>query len=245
MSGVLLPVLIASLLGSLHCAGMCGPFLSVATRKGGPSGSRLGTPLAYHLGRLTTYAILGAIAGGLGQLLDLAGALAGLARASALVAGVMMVTWGVRGLVPRPALLSIGTAPKSSGGWLSKVLLLLQGQRPLRRGFVLGLATTLIPCGWLHAFVVTAAATGGVVSGLLVMGAFWLGTVPMLCGVSWGLERLSARLGSRVRALSACLVACAGVALIVLRLGAPDLVTPDGNAGPGQASAADCPLHRK
>lgn len=241
MSSVLFPVLIASLVGSLHCAGMCGPFLSVAAR--GSSGSRVSTQLAYHLGRLTTYATLGAMAGGLGQLLDLAGALAGLARASALVAGVMMIGWGIRGLVPRPALLTLGTAPKRA--WLSKALALVNGQRPVPRGFVLGLATTLIPCGWLHAFVVTAAGTGSVSSGLLVMSAFWVGTVPMLCGVSFGLEKLSARFGSRVRTFSACLVACAGVALIALRLGAPGLISVGAQGGQGDASAAECPLHRK
>jgi sulfite exporter TauE/SafE len=43
--------------------------------------------------------------------------------------------------------------------------------------------TPLLPCGWLYAFVLTAAGTGGVLSGLSVMTAFWLGTVPALLGM--------------------------------------------------------------
>src|SRR5262245_24023251 len=66
--------------GFAHCAGMCGPFVlaQAAARAGrdeayGTLQRLAGAALApYHLGRATTYAALGALAGGL------AGAVAGL-----------------------------------------------------------------------------------------------------------------------------------------------------------------------
>ena len=43
--------------------------------------------------------------------------------------------------------------------------------------------TGLLPCGWLWAFVVSAAGTASPVAGALVMAVFWLGTVPAMTGV--------------------------------------------------------------
>ena len=49
---------------------------------------------AYHLGRLATYCILGAIAGSVGAAVDHTGQLAGLQRAAASLAGALMVVFG-------------------------------------------------------------------------------------------------------------------------------------------------------
>ena len=54
-------IFIASLLGSLHCIGMCGAFTAITA--GGPKPVQL--TIAYHLGRLITYMTLGAVAGSL------------------------------------------------------------------------------------------------------------------------------------------------------------------------------------
>jgi len=54
------------LLGSVHCAGMCGGFVIALTHA---PGSGLSAPAAhswYYTGKTTTYMLLGALAGGLG-----------------------------------------------------------------------------------------------------------------------------------------------------------------------------------
>ena len=66
MTAILAAVLAASLVGSLHCAGMCGPFLAFVvgagpSAAGGPSALRL--QVAYHAARGLGYALLGAAAG--------------------------------------------------------------------------------------------------------------------------------------------------------------------------------------
>ncbi len=53
------------------------------------------------------------------------------------------------------------------------------------RGLLLGLATALLPCGWLYSFVLVAAATGHPVWGMCSMAVFWLGTVPALTVGQW------------------------------------------------------------
>ncbi|AMV31813.1 hypothetical protein VN12_06810 [Pirellula sp. SH-Sr6A] len=61
--------MIASLLGSLHCVGMCGPFVLLATAEPARRSPSQVVPsprlrlAAYHFGRLTTYGGMGLVAG--------------------------------------------------------------------------------------------------------------------------------------------------------------------------------------
>ena len=97
MIALVTTIFLASLVGSLHCAGMCGAFALFAIGAGDP---RVHTPRtllmgAYHAGRLLTYVALGAAAGALGSVVDLTGNLVGLQRTAAIAAGAMMVGFGV------------------------------------------------------------------------------------------------------------------------------------------------------
>ena len=91
-----------------HCVGMCSPFvLFVSRRYAPPGGGRSGAFAAqswYTAGRVVTYAVLGAAAGALGGVVELAGGLLGLQRAASLVAGGVLVIWALvalSDLVPR------------------------------------------------------------------------------------------------------------------------------------------------
>ena len=57
-----------------------------------------------------------------------------------------------------------------------------QSNHPATAGLI-GLGSTLLPCGYLYAFVFTAAATGHPGKAALAMAAFWLGTLPALLGL--------------------------------------------------------------
>ncbi len=64
-------VFIASLFGSLHCVGMCGPLAMLASSSVHPLHRRqrsvyLPAVVAYHLSRVISYALIGAVAGLLG-----------------------------------------------------------------------------------------------------------------------------------------------------------------------------------
>ena len=60
------------LLGSLHCAAMCGPLMLAIPGADG-QGRFITDRILYQLGRITTYAALGVIAGLAGKSLLLAG----------------------------------------------------------------------------------------------------------------------------------------------------------------------------
>ena len=87
-------IFLASLLGSMHCVGMCGPLALWATG-GGRSRTSV---VAYHLGRLTTYLSAGLAAGVLGTALTIGGNAAGLQSLAATLAGGLLVE-GLPGVV--------------------------------------------------------------------------------------------------------------------------------------------------
>ncbi|MFQ5612700.1 MAG: sulfite exporter TauE/SafE family protein, partial [Anaerolineae bacterium] len=66
----MLVAFVLGLMGSLgHCLGMCSGMVLLLSRQGVASGWRL---LPVHLGRITTYGLLGLVAGGLGRTVLLA-----------------------------------------------------------------------------------------------------------------------------------------------------------------------------
>lgn len=171
----------AALLGSGHCATMCGPLVFA---------SRLQTHasrVTYHLARLLVYAAFGALAGGMGAsllsdpLTEVTGALATLLAAS--VALTLLIRPMLQWVSPR--LLRNVTQPRPT--------------RPgeAARAASLGLATAFLPCGWLHLFVGVSAASGSAARGAILLFVFGLGTVPSLGLTSELLTRMNHRVGRR------------------------------------------------
>jgi sulfite exporter TauE/SafE len=86
------------------------------------------------------------------------------------------------------------------------------------RAAATGLLTTLLPCGWLYAFGVTAAGTGSASGGMTVMLAFWAGNLPMLVAVGVGAQRLAGPLARRLPVASAVFLVALGLATIAGKL---------------------------
>jgi hypothetical protein len=215
-------VLLASLLGSVHCAAMCGAFVCFYAADGSTGVSpRAGAAshVAYNLGRLISYLTLGAVAGALGAALDRAGVLAGVAPLAAIVAGALMVAWGIHaGLA---ALGARAPGPRIPDGWrhaMGSILQRVRERPPTVRAAVTGLVTTLLPCGWLYAFTVTAAGTGSPVNSAAVMFFFWLGTLPMMVTVGLGARRVFGPLRQRLPIVTAGLLVALGLFSIASHL---------------------------
>ena len=220
---LLATVFMASLAGSLHCAGMCGGF--VAFYSGGARGRGM-AHLAYSLGRLATYVMLGALFGALGAAVDQAGSWAGVQRTAAILAGVLMVVWGGYALLQAlDVRLPRFPVPAGVARFTSKAMGSLRDKPPVLRAGLLGLLSTLLPCGWLYAFATLAGGTGSPWLGALVMAAFWAGTVPILLGFGLVLQRLSAPLRQRLPVVTASLLIVIGLLWLAGR------VTGTGHAG--------------
>ena len=225
-------VLLASLAGSVHCAGMCGPFVCVYA---GLGTSQVGKVVhaAYHGGRLVSYLVLGAVAGALGAGADRLGGLVGVSRAAALLAGGLMVLWGTSTiLTARGVVLPWRRAQRRLRAPLGAILLRLRAHPPMLRAGATGLLTTLLPCGWLYAFVAVAAGSGSSIAGATTMAVFWLGTVPALTALGAITQRLAGRYGHRLPVAMASVVVLLGVLTIAGRIGfMPWLSLPLAHAG--------------
>lgn len=173
-----------------HCVGMCSPFVLfvsrryVATESG--RAAALAAQLWYAGGRLTTYALLGAAAGALGGVVELAGSLLGLQRAAEVVAGALLVLWALVALSELAPRLARG------GALLSRVVSRLAGKVP-GHPYLLGLLLGLLPCGLLYSAVIAAVGRGGALQGALALALFGVGTVPALLGLSLADELLARR----------------------------------------------------
>ena len=229
MIALLGTVLAASLLGSLHCAGMCGGLVAFYAGTPGQGGRVPMLPhLAYSAGRLLAYTALGGAAGALGGMFDVTGgALLGVQRAAAVAAGTLMLVWGVVNLlsaigvrVPR-----LGV-PVTLHRIVRRGIALVADAPMVARAGATGVLTGSLPCGWLYAFVVAAAGTGGALAGAGLMTVFWAGTVPVMLGLGVGIQTIA-------RPLSRHIPAACAVGMIVIGLLALD----------GRIRAADLPGH--
>jgi sulfite exporter TauE/SafE len=207
---------ILGLFGSLHCAGMCGP-LALALPQTGSNGARfiLGR-MAYNLGRLVTYCLLGFLSGIAGRVL----LLAGVQRWMSIGLGVVLLA----GLLSSRRLAVVGPVVTVLNVVKSRMSCLLRRRSLLALG-ILGLLNGLLPCGLVYVGCANAAVAGTALGGMASMAVFGLGTIPMMLSIS-----LSGRLvptSLRLRLAKAVPLAVFGLAtLLILRgmsLGIPYL----------------------
>ncbi len=196
-----------------HCIGMCGPLVGALglSAAGTTALAVLRPQLAYHAGRVTTYALIGGAMGLTGSFVNVAGRLAGVQDVAAVIAGGLMVAMG------------IGAAGASSlaraveGRVAARVLGAVRGLSDGGgRSYPLGLVLGFLPCGLSYSAFAGAAATGGPVSGLLFALAFGVGTLPALLLAGLAASLLSTRARGILYRLGGVLVALLGV-LFVLR----------------------------
>lgn len=199
LGAALVGPLLAGLVGSPHCVGMCGGF-AVAAFGGGPSRG-----LAWTAGRLSTYAVLGVIAGAVGHALPGPGWVG-----TAVAAGFLV--W----FAAKLAGVDAARAPAIPG--LARAAKALVGRTDLPSRLLFGGLTGLLPCGLVYAALSFPVASGSPLVGALTMVAFGLGTVPALTVAAAGLRRLTARSLTARRVLAA--------AVLVLGLGSLALRAP-------------------
>lgn len=215
-------VLVAGLLASLHCVGMCGPIVlaySMAGGGSGPSATRtLGMHAAYNVGRVLSYSLLGALAGMVGMAFQ---SIQTIGEYVSVVGGALMIVAGAAllGILPLPSAFATGAAGtrvgKSFGGFLRS--------SGLGSKLALGILTPLLPCGVLYAMVLRAAATRHAGWGALVMAVFAVGMAPALMLMGGVSSMISARVRRGAERLAAVTVILMGVILVLRGLRVPYL----------------------
>jgi sulfite exporter TauE/SafE len=196
---------------------MCGPLALLVPVTGPTTSQRITSRLTYNLGRLFTYAILGALFGTFGKTL----ALIGLQRWLSIIAGtIILIALAFSIFDFRFRKFSIFYFPFSIKAKFSNLL----RKRTLISIASLGALNGLLPCGLVYIAATAAAATANPINGAVYMLIFGAGTIPMLLAIAFGGTSLNLN-PIKVRRLIPTVAAVAGVLLIVrgLALGIPYL----------------------
>lgn len=189
---------VAGLIGSIHCIGMCGSF---AVACGGTARESV----FWHAGRISTYVVLGALAGAFG------GSIPGPGWVAGVVSTVLIVYFAavLAGIVAEPRIRIPGVQRAASR---------LVSRPDAGARYLFGLVNGLLPCGLVYATLSVPVALGEPAAGAAAMLLFGLGTVPALATVTFGLRKIAFK-DLRVRRLLAFGVLIAGLWSIGARQG--------------------------
>jgi sulfite exporter TauE/SafE len=199
VTSLLMAAAVAGALGSLHCAGMCGPLVLAGAARGGQvRASLLGE---YLLGRLASYALVGAVMGQLGQH---ALCLLPVAAVQWVAVGALTVFCLGRAAQLLKLLPSGPGVPgplRDAAAWLISLI--------PRRGLGLGLATGILPCGMLVPMWIASAGTGSPMLGAAVMAVFGAASAPGLLApaLAAAVRRRPFMLSPRIQAVAWALLA--------------------------------------
>jgi len=222
-----------------HCMGMCGPLITAYAFHNSPSplpppvkgggaieisphfrfrehlfAMDLVPHIFYNTGRITTYMFIGAIMGLTGSFVNIAGEMTGFQNAVALIAGLIMIFMGIS-----ISGITGGTA------WLERRnSLILRAGKNLLHGetswlyYPLGALFGFLPCGLSYTVFMAAAGTGDMLSGMLTMFFFGIGTLPALLLFGFVAGYLGHKLRGLLYRLSGTIIIAMGVYFIVRSL---------------------------
>jgi len=207
------------LLGSLHCAGMCGPLALAIPAAGNTKAAFVLDRLAYNFGRIFTYGLLGAIFGLIGKSF----AVIGFQRWISLGVGILLLSaflFSTRFM--------LNTKIANTVGLLKSAFAKLLHHRKFSSTALLGVLNGFLPCGLVYAACAGATVSSGFAPGIVYMIVFGLGTIPMMLAIGLAGKKLQLALRFKFQRLIPMTLVLMSVLLILrgLELGIPYL-SPD------------------
>jgi len=202
----LIAALVAGVLGGIHCLAMCGGFVAVlsgSSPRGAssaplrPAAALAWRQLPHNIGRIATYTLLGAIAGGVGSAALGAAHWLPMQRALYVVANIFLLAVGVA-IAGRTA--EIAWLARAGGTLFARftpAIRPLLARDTVTARVLLGMIWGLVPCGLIYAMLPIALFAGSAAAGGAVMLAFGLGTLPNLLAAGFVAARVRPWLASR------------------------------------------------
>lgn len=203
---------LVGLLGGGHCVGMCGGIVGAVSMTLPNSQPKFPFLIGYNLGRISSYALAGVIAGAVGASSFFLDHILPIEKLLYALASIMLVLLGLY----LAGIWRVLTKLEHMGAKLwqriqpySQKLLPVQS---LPQSFLLGSLWGWLPCGLVYSVLVAAIATASPFEGGLLMLAFGLGTLPTLLAMGMTAVRLKAFLQNLwFRRLSGLIIAGFGV----------------------------------
>lgn len=165
---------IIGLLGSFHCAGMCGPIALALPIKNISLFTKLSSSFLYNTGRIITYGILGLVFGLLGRGLYLGG----LQQWTSIAAGSIMILSVIFPLFVKK--IDLTSRVSKTLSVVKKGLSSFLKVRSYTSIFIIGLLNGILPCGLVYIALAGAIVSSHPLNGIIFMIFFGLGTLPMM-----------------------------------------------------------------
>lgn len=211
--------LIMGLSGSAHCFGMCGGLASAL-------GMRLKTSenampaiahaTLYQVGRISGYALMGALCGGFGQALQSILNVTRVAEYFRVMSGVLLLLVAARLLLQWNGLVALERVGARLWQSVRPLAGRLSGVKPSHT-LLLGMIWGLLPCGLVYSMLAFAALSGSALNGLGLMVAFGLGTAPsMLLSTIFAAKSVQLMSSTLAKKASGALLVVFGLWLIVV-----------------------------
>lgn len=165
--------LIASVSSCLAVVG--GLVLSLSAKISQDNVSDTKTFMLFHIGRLVSFALLGGVLGLVGSAIGISFTFTAILG---IIASIVMLLLGLN---------LIGVFKKNKVALPSGIFNFFRKiEHKTLTPLIVGFATFFLPCGFTQSMQVVALSSGSFISGLLIMLAFALGTLPMLLLLSFG-----------------------------------------------------------
>lgn len=208
---------VIGILGSGHCLGMCGGITTMLTAALPNSrlAGRLPLVLCYNLGRISSYALIGAIVGFTGSIAskNIGMPLAGLRLIAAfflILLGLYLGQWLMW-------LTHVEKFGRKLWRYLSPLSKKFIPVNTAKKALGLGLVWGWLPCGLVYSMLTWSLASGSALNGAAIMASFGLGTLPMLMVMSLGLMSVqSLIIGSLFRKIMAVLLITYGIYSLII-----------------------------
>lgn len=234
-TALLIAALFMGFLGSPHCLGMCGGLVaafSLSMKDVSPA-KRRALIATYHLGRLTSYAVLGLVAGLIGTAV-----LAPLMTSNSvprILLGLVLVFVGAT-MLGAPFLTKLERVGMRFWQFLSPIRQKVFPLNTFPRALAAGLLWGYLPCGLVYGALLIAVVAHDPLSGAALMFMFGLGTIPMLVATHQTVGWLRKHIGRlRLRQLNGAIMVISGLAVAFV----PMLMTNmHSNHGGGHGDAA-------
>ena len=213
-TALLVAALLMGFFGSPHCLGMCGGLVTAfgLSMKDVSPAKRRALVATYHLGRLTSYAFLGLVAGLIGTTL-----LEPLMKGNSLpriLLGLVLVFVGVT-MLGAPFLNKLERFGMRFWQHLSPVRQKVFPLNTFPRALSAGLLWGFLPCGLVYGALLIAVVAHNPLSGAALMFVFGLGTVPMLVATHETVGWLRDKIGRfRLRQLNGAIMVLSGLAVV-------------------------------
>lgn len=220
-----------------HCIGMCGPFVltQVSNRlndidlKNYSSFKKLSgiALLPYHLGRITTYSIIGALSSSFASSLKNIIEFKFLAAFMLIIAALIFIRVTIPSLkIALP--IKINLIKNSSILLYFKKFFSINFTKQLNwlfakpynfRGYLLGILLGFIPCGLLYAAVIAAASIDNIFIAALAMFCFGVATIPGLFVTSTGGYLFFQRYKKNLKFLTKIILVINSATLLIIAFG--------------------------